>query len=543
MPMTNEHSRRKITQRLMLLVINLLLLSSPAFASGVCDLPGGSGIGGTGSPLVTNGSGIGGTGYPIANNGSGIGGTGKPLQNGIGGTGKPLQNGIGGTGKSVAKSGVVTGTITGFGSICVNGIEIHYAKTTPLLQDGKQISANNLAVGQVVTANISGVGNEVTAKAIHVVHAATGPISAINLQSGTIEVLGQQVILPDNFNDLRIGNFVQVSGLRRFDGRIVATRVHKIPPQNQVSLLGHVTAVAKNNFQVQGMKINGTAPAHLKPGDSVLVSGKLHANAIIADSIKPESVLQGKPDIGGMVSLESYFNGKQLHGNDMLSGNRLSIPKQIRREIDQAPRNSRVIFTGILERDNEIHIEQVHIEHPFEQGNIQSHSESSHREHHSHNKDNEREVHSHTVEQSSHQIEHHNKSTIGENAFHGKSEHSVQEVHDFISHDTHSSIYETDENERLDRPEVHEHERPQFREFEAPEVHYEKPEFEAPEVHYEKPEFEVPEVHYEKPEVPELPEVHYEQPEVPELPEVHYEKPEIPEVHYEKPELPEYESH
>lgn len=100
---------------------------SPIAAANPCD---GGGIGGTGIRSDRSIGGIGGTG--IAPN-RGIGGTGiKPESGGIGGTGIQA-NGIGGTG--------IVGVITGFGSICVNNLEVNYFSNTPVDLDGKKSAA------------------------------------------------------------------------------------------------------------------------------------------------------------------------------------------------------------------------------------------------------------------------------------------------------------------------------------------------------------------------------------------------------------------
>src|SRR5580698_2173075 len=66
---------------------------------------------------------------------------------GIGGTGAPsngpamADRGIGGTG--------IVGTITGFGSVFVNGLEVAYAPGTPMTVDGVAEPDAALRVGQL----------------------------------------------------------------------------------------------------------------------------------------------------------------------------------------------------------------------------------------------------------------------------------------------------------------------------------------------------------------------------------------------------------
>jgi hypothetical protein len=85
----------------------------------------------------------------------GIGGTGARAEGGIGGTGARAEGGIGGTGAradgGVGGTGIV-GTITGFASVCVNGLEVHYDANTPVTVDGRAAPAGELAIGQVVSA-------------------------------------------------------------------------------------------------------------------------------------------------------------------------------------------------------------------------------------------------------------------------------------------------------------------------------------------------------------------------------------------------------
>ena len=73
---------------------------------------------------------------------------------GIGGTGITAEGGIGGTGAPAATELGIIGVIDGFGSICVNGVEVDYDASTP-------VSSNNAAVG--TSALPGGVAVEVEA--------------------------------------------------------------------------------------------------------------------------------------------------------------------------------------------------------------------------------------------------------------------------------------------------------------------------------------------------------------------------------------------
>ena len=98
---------------------------------------------------------------------------------GIGGTGKQLasESGLGGTGKQPVG---ILGTITGFGSIFVNGIEIEYDENTPFSIDGKPSPVQQLAIGDVVEV-LTTDGNDFThAQAINLRHEDIGKVDSLN---------------------------------------------------------------------------------------------------------------------------------------------------------------------------------------------------------------------------------------------------------------------------------------------------------------------------------------------------------------------------
>src|SRR3569833_3442522 len=108
-----------------------------------------------GSPIMHDGNGAGGTGFrPAGTDGTGQGGTGLSPYRKTGGDG----SGSGGTGHTDE----VDGVITGFASICVNGLELHYLPTTPVMIQGKSGSPKDLRVGQVVRVRAQGQGSQLS---------------------------------------------------------------------------------------------------------------------------------------------------------------------------------------------------------------------------------------------------------------------------------------------------------------------------------------------------------------------------------------------
>ncbi|HEY1286879.1 MAG TPA: DUF5666 domain-containing protein [Burkholderiales bacterium] len=169
----------------------------------------------------------------------GIGGTGVE-PGGTGGTGID-PGGIGGTGQSAAAEIGVLGVITGFGSICVNGIEVHYDANTQVALNGDLSSAGALRIGQVVSVLAIGSGTQARAHWIDVVDAAVGPVTGVENAGAMLQVNRERVRIEPStvfgpglgraqLASAQAGDILRVSGLRNAEGVIVATRVETAPP-------------------------------------------------------------------------------------------------------------------------------------------------------------------------------------------------------------------------------------------------------------------------------------------------------------------------
>ncbi|AOE85167.1 DUF5666 domain-containing protein [Pseudomonas sp. TCU-HL1] len=227
----------------------------PLSAAPVCLEPGG--IGGTGAVAT---GGIGGTGAPADN--GGLGGTGARADNGgIGGTGAPADDGgIGGTG--------IVGTITGFGSICVNGVEVHFDNKVALSENGVPASSDQLAIGQVVAVEAGPSARGLQARSIAILHAYEGPITNVAAGSASMRVMGQPVHFASGARvaeGLRIGEPVRVSGLRNARGEVVASRIDRAPNLAQASAIGAIERAG----DLQGLALSKP----LAPSNEVLVRG------------------------------------------------------------------------------------------------------------------------------------------------------------------------------------------------------------------------------------------------------------------------------
>ena len=221
----------------------------------------------------------------------------NPFPGGVGGTGAPRvagadPGGIGGTGQVAAEGGLggtgIVGVVTGFASICVNGLEVQYTPDTAVWQDGMTANTGVLAVGQVVALQALQRGEGLSAQRIDVLDAVVGPISALNLETGHIALVGQiaQAQEPADLAGLAVGDWARVSGLVRANGEIRATRVLRATP-GSASLRGKVRQLAGSIFMIGATRIDGSRLrwlAELTEGQEVFLRGQWDGLVFEADA-------------------------------------------------------------------------------------------------------------------------------------------------------------------------------------------------------------------------------------------------------------------
>jgi hypothetical protein len=255
---------------------------------------------------------------------------------GIGGTGnQPGEgNGIGGTGTLQNQPTGIIGTITGFGSILVNNYEVDYSGDTQTKSDLDDVrEAKSLRIGQVVEIEADGQGKRVRARRIVVRYEVAGPIESIDRASGTIRVLGQTVVVghdgmgqPGNLAsgsiaNLAVGDTVKVSGLRRTDRTIVASRIDKAEPGKPVWLRGQVDKAEDGAFVLNGVRVVPTAPdPALRPaaGEEVALAGVYVQGRFTPARVVrlPKTPFAGRPM---RLSIEGYV-GSRAGGGRFIGG-------------------------------------------------------------------------------------------------------------------------------------------------------------------------------------------------------------------------------
>jgi hypothetical protein len=188
-----------------------------------------------------------------------------------GGGGGEQVAGIDGRGAPPSAVGVVSlGTITGFGSVIVNGQTFNTNNATFTI-DGSPGVQSDLAVGDVVL--IEGTitsGGAPVASSVTFDDAVEGPISSIDLAAQTLTVLGQLVridaatsfddgISPNSLEALTVGEIVEVSGFLLADGSIGATRIERKVPGGELELTGAVGNAGAATFEINGFVVDYSA--------------------------------------------------------------------------------------------------------------------------------------------------------------------------------------------------------------------------------------------------------------------------------------------
>ncbi|MDD5295857.1 MAG: DUF5666 domain-containing protein [Rhodocyclaceae bacterium] len=276
------------TARTWLCIAAATLIPGLSWAAGACIAPEG-GIAGTGAPIENGG--VGGTGAPRPLENGGVGGTGspQPAHGGVGGTGQRAEGGVGGTG--------IVGIVTGFASVCVNGLEVHYERTTPTDRNGLTVAPDQLALGQVVAIEAAGSNVSLHARRITILEAVAGPITHLDAGTGLVQVMGQTVRITGEtrlagaagIDDLTVGTPLHVSGYRDAADQIIASRVEVDRAMTDVSVMGF-SAGTTGQDKVGGVAVS-LPPTAPPTGGEVLVRGTWDGRRLQAASVRPDPTL------------------------------------------------------------------------------------------------------------------------------------------------------------------------------------------------------------------------------------------------------------
>ena len=179
------------------------------------------------------------------------------------------------TGGTTSGSAAASGTVTGFGSVYVNGKKFE-TNDVEVIHDGHSercsVSPTNhcgLKEGMTVTVTGSFNGDQRFASTVSQSDAVEGLVQSIATDGLSLVVMGQMVFVDNttlidnsnglngNFGNLAVGDFVEVNGHVRPNGVIQATFIEKkvagVTPEVRGFVTGH-DVVAKS-FQIGGLTV------------------------------------------------------------------------------------------------------------------------------------------------------------------------------------------------------------------------------------------------------------------------------------------------
>jgi hypothetical protein len=173
---------------------------------------------------------------------------------------------------SGAPAAAARGTITGFGSVKVNGVEFETTGATRFkVDDNAGATENNLKVGMVVNVKgrIADDGVHGTATEIEFENSIEGPVGTVSLAAGNITVMGKTIKLNDvtifegkAAGQLQTGDLVEVSGVEAANGTILARRIElKGAGDTEAEIKGALSNLTSTTFTLGGLTVNYASAA------------------------------------------------------------------------------------------------------------------------------------------------------------------------------------------------------------------------------------------------------------------------------------------
>jgi hypothetical protein len=273
-----------------------------------------------------------------------------------------------------------SGTVTGLGSIIVNGIRYDDASATVSFDGG----ASEILLGMVVRIQGSAIvaptaaGGLATATAIHIACDSQwqGMVSDVDMVAGTFLLLGQTVRVPTTavftgglMGTSLQGQYAEVYGfIDPRDGSLQASRVEvRSTPPERYRLSGLITALDATTFVLGTARIQqGSAtekPAGLQNGQLVRVdlataptAGAWVATRIVSADYSSELEDDDEAEIEGSVT--AFASAAAFHVNGIaVDASRIAVPAGLalgaRVKVEGSIRSGSVIATSLEIEDEE----------------------------------------------------------------------------------------------------------------------------------------------------------------------------------------------
>ncbi len=226
-----------------------------------------------------------------------------------------------------AKVTFVTGPISGFGSVIINGVR-YESESATVSKEGKTASQTDLKAGEIITLRAeTGADGVPRAKSIEQSRLVQGSVTAIDAAGNTLTIAGIVITVTDTtvfdagisggLAGIAVGDRIEVHGfVGATSGAATATRIEKADPaETEIEVTGKVTALDATNkrFTIGTQVIDySTATffgiAATGPVDGELVEVK--GTSLLADgTLKATRV---KREDGGLKGARG--DGGDLHG-------------------------------------------------------------------------------------------------------------------------------------------------------------------------------------------------------------------------------------
>ena len=226
----------------------------------------------------------------------------------------PVEGGIGGTGAPQTAGAV--GTVTGFGSIHLNGLRVVFPPSGSVPSSSGSIAEADIDLGETI--EIFGVlqsdGTIFPTEAMF--HfPLVGQVERVDLTDTSLTIMGARVVLEpgalvvDGFQNptqITAGDYVQVSGLQR-GGATIASRVERMAVPVRNSVMGRVSAGSQpGTVLINGVTVDYGASVPPRIGWTVRVSG-VHENGRLIPYETVPGLLETATAPVPNVSIEGYL--------------------------------------------------------------------------------------------------------------------------------------------------------------------------------------------------------------------------------------------
>lgn len=310
------------------------------------------------------------------------------------GGGGGSSNGTEVAGGGVGGTGISSGPITGFGSIVVNDVHFDVTGATITL-NGDAATEGDLRLGQVVTVEFTGDTSTGTAvaSAVNFDRVLEGPVEAVELDAGTVTILGQIVkvdllIASDDESGTPIelvainpDDILEVSGQWDADGVLHATRIERQEigpgPAEPVEVEGELQGLdtTTQTFVIGELTVNYgdvTPNGYITDGARVEVQGTLGITGeLLASEVEvkddPNPVV-GSPE-GTEVEIEGFitdFSAFDSSREFEINGLRVRVDDEtdFEGEADETDLglNVQVEVEGIIDADGVLIADEIELE-------------------------------------------------------------------------------------------------------------------------------------------------------------------------------------